>query len=942
MTRRQLYAIFYSCFLALPPLSAESLYYAVDLSDLEISRTPLPKTSPLEEPARKMSHRRQRERERFMQPYAQGAGSEEIYFAADQGTQGSPWRVRWSLSQNIARTRVLIRAAAKGPVTGTLFLPKGDWAGMVPYTFRVSGPFEDQKAAKKAFFQAKEEHYARLLRQDLPGGAWLRHQHTQAQRMGGADEMDIATPAAERRRESELRRTFSLFSGGRALSENLQLDRRLRVTTDLEATVSLDSLEGITVAEIDWQPIVEGLMPKRDPLAALIPADQHAIFFPSFTSMTELLDEVRAQGTPILRLLDPRSEDALTQQRYEKQLCLPLDQWARLMGPALIESIAMTGSDPYLRTGSDVALLFESTRPGILRTSILAQYGRAHESAPESQMVTGRLLDTDYVGLRSPDRSICSYLASLGRAVVVTNSLQQLKQVIRAHSGKVESVNQLDEYTFFRDRYKRDEPETALLVISDATIRRWCGARWRIGASRRIRAAAAMARLQATHLDAFVKGLQVSTSLRADVPSPFGQLSLSAEGVTSDIYGTLAFQTPIAELAFAQVTPTEAQAYRRYRDRYQRNWRQFFDPIAIRFHIDGQADGRLALDCTVRPLIAASEYNRYIEVTGNGNLTPKAGDPHPESLAQIIATLDRNAPQMRLFGNLAGLMAPGLRANPLGWLGDWVTVYADEDPFWAEFAAARDHDPDSQADAFVEENIHRLPVALQVDVSNPLKLTGFLVALRAFVEQTAPNMTTWETLTHQEQAYVRIRPAQRVRGQSDMLQELALYYAVSPDGLILSLNETLIQKFLDRKLGKSEQGNPSLAGPDWLGQNVALRVAGRGIDLLQALFDQDVRALLRARSWGNLIILNEWQRRYRDMAPLAVHERYWQTRLVCPGGGDYVWNEEFKTLESTVFGCPGRPKQPASLSTPLTRIKQLGMGLTFEDNGLRAKAELTR
>ena len=287
-------------------------------------------------------------------------------------------------------------------------------------------------------------------------------------------------------------------------------------------------------------------------------------------------------------------------------------------------------------------------------------------------------------------------------------------------------------------------------------------------------------------------------------------------------------------------------------------------------------------------------------------------------------------------------MAPGLRANPLGWLGDWVTVYADEDPFWAEFAAARDHDPDSQADAFVEENIHRLPVALQVDVGNPLKLTGFLVALRAFVEQTAPNMATWETMTHQEQAYVRIRPAQRVRGQSDMLQELALYYAVSPDGLILSLNETLIQKFLDRKLGKSEQGNPSLAGPDWLGQNMALRVAGRGIDLLQALFDQDVRALLRARSWGNLIILNEWQRRYRDMAPLAVHERYWQTRLVCPGGGDYVWNEEFKTLESTVFGCPGRPKQPASLSTPLTRIKQLGMGLTFEDNGLRAKAGLTR
>ena len=161
-----------------------------------------------------------------------------------------------------------------------------------------------------------------------------------------------------------------------------------------------------------------------------------------------------------------------------------------------------------------------------------------------------------------------------------------------------------------------------------------------------------------------------------------------------------------------------------------------------------------------------------------------------------------------------------------------MTVYADEDPFWAEFAAVRDHDPDSLTETFVEENVHRLPVALQVDVSNPLKLTGFLVALRAFVEQTAPNMTTWEVLTHQEQAYVRIRPAEGVRAQSDLLQALALYYAVSPDGLILSLNETLIEKFLDRKGEKNAQRDPSLAGPDWLGQNMAVRVEGRGIYLL--------------------------------------------------------------------------------------------------------------
>ena len=128
----------------------------------------------------------------------------------------------------------------------------------------------------------------------------------------------------------------------------------------------------------------------------------------------------------------------------------------------------------------------------------------------------------------------------------------------------------------------------------------------------------------------------------------------------------------------------------------------------------------------------------------------------------------------------------------------------------------------------------------------------------------------------------------------------------------------------------------------WSGGKPAEYRGVSGSDQRMSLFDQDLSTLPRARSWGNLMILNEWHWRYGDTAPMAVHEQYWQTRLVCPGGGDYVWNEEFKTMESTVFGCPARPKQPASLATPLTKIKQLGMGLTFEDNGLRAKVELTR
>ena len=82
-------------------------------------------------------------------------------------------------------------------------------------------------------------------------------------------------------RPGELQDTYALFSGGRAVSESLQLDRVTPATNKAEdANVNLADLTGITVAEIDWKPLIKDLKPALDPLASIIPADQHAVLFP--------------------------------------------------------------------------------------------------------------------------------------------------------------------------------------------------------------------------------------------------------------------------------------------------------------------------------------------------------------------------------------------------------------------------------------------------------------------------------------------------------------------------------------------------------------------------------------------------------------------------------------------------------------------------------------
>src|SRR5260370_20427069 len=129
-----------------------------------------------------------------------------------------------------------------------------------------------------------------------------------------------------------------------------------------------------TLFRSDWKPLIKDLKPQPDPLAAYVPSDQHALFFPTFSAMTAMIDEADADGTPLLQLLEPRAEDANSRGRYQKQLCLELNEISRLLGPQVIGSVAFTGSAPYLLTGSDVGILFETKSPAVLKAFIAARH----------------------------------------------------------------------------------------------------------------------------------------------------------------------------------------------------------------------------------------------------------------------------------------------------------------------------------------------------------------------------------------------------------------------------------------------------------------------------------------------------------------------------------------------------------------------------------------
>jgi len=96
-------------------------------------------------------------------------------------------------------------------------------------------------------------------------------------------------------------------------------------------------------------------------------------------------------------------------------------------------------------------------------------------------------------------------------------------------------------------------------------------------------------------------------------------MRLASTGVVSSVLGSLDFQTRSPKSRWTRVTPSEAEAYRVWREGYERNWRWAFDPIGLRIGLGGK---KVAADLTVMPLIAGSEYRQMLSVTQGGKIQP--------------------------------------------------------------------------------------------------------------------------------------------------------------------------------------------------------------------------------------------------------------------------------------------------------------------------------
>ncbi len=818
--------------------------------------------------------------------------------------------------------RVAVSAPRGLPVRGLLLLPGDDGqseAVRIPF---LIDPDSTESVEQEAIRPVVESHYGRLARISPVGQPWFRLRIRQA-----GEEADGNRELPRRSGHAPWEESFAFFSGGRAISENLALaDIDLWLPKPEEPTLPLSGLRGITVEEVDWAELAPDDPPATDPLARLIPADQHALFFEPPSAFADFVRRWEKEGLPMLQSLDPVSVPPGLGERYLRQLGVSLDALGAWAEAGWIDSLALTGGDPFFAGGTDVALLIESGHPRKLIASLQAEY--AGTAAREKGVA---LTETGETGgsLRLTGSGRRALAWQEEGAVILANADRQRDLISQTGGGKTAALADTGEYRFFRTRYPvgGDGGPGVFLLLSDETIRRWCGPEWRIGASRRLRAAAVLRDLTARQLDGKDRAGQLPETDPA-LADWLGGVEWTPQGPLSGRYHREGFLTPVGELGVDSVTEAEAAAYQRWRDVYESGWEEVFDPIAIRFDLTPDS---LKFDLTVMPLIASTAYGWLRELAGEAVIGPYAGDAgHGDAIARLTVAVDPNSEWMRMLSGWSQNLGGGLGANPFRWMEGTVSLYLDDDPFWRELAES------PEIDRFLQEHGTRLPAALHVESKDPIRLALFLTGLRNLIQETAPGTFRWETRSHAGHSYVAMVPTAGRgdrRGGGEMLE---IYYAARPDAFVLSLREDVVQRSLERF---AEETTGKAAGAKGLGDHLTVELGETALALLRRTAGEVYTERLRQAAWAPIGLLNDWKARFPERDPVETLATLWHIDPVCPAGGDYVWNVRDKTHESTRLGHPWSPAGEVPLPDLLREAGRLRLGLTFEHDGLRAAGE---
>ncbi|MCL2624455.1 MAG: hypothetical protein FWD31_12405, partial [Planctomycetaceae bacterium] len=353
------------------------------------------------------------------------------------------------------------------------------------------------------------------------------------------------------------------------------------------------------------KPEARSLKPDIEPLAFHVPSHCFYIRFGSYSNFAWLQDTTKLWGGDMRNLIALRALDTRSGERLEQQLGLRQDALAKLFGDAVIDDVAVIGTDLFFDEGASFGLLFRAKSGTLLTADFNAKRRellRQHRSSGAVEQ-TLDVLGKKVSAITSPDHGIRTFYVAVDEYHLVTRSEQLARDFVAlhvpspdSHRAKPLSLGDLPEFQQARAIMPVEEKATIFLYFSRPYFYNITSPGYWIETQRRATAASDIELLRLAGMAAAAEGYgsragtgQWVHLLRAGgyVPPNFGPLPDGSDTVLAswkDIRNTLRGHrgsfVPIADMLPVQVTEAEYRAYQLMCRDFFENWGDL-DPVVV-------------------------------------------------------------------------------------------------------------------------------------------------------------------------------------------------------------------------------------------------------------------------------------------------------------------------------------------------------------------------
>jgi hypothetical protein len=729
------------------------------------------------------------------------------------------------------------------------------------------------------------------------------------------------------RDDGDLSRLMETTTGLLSVQEALQHDRPLLLAASKDKrAVSIGKLSPPKLTAHPWDELLRTVpVPPPEPLAAAVPAEFWYLRASDLASLLASIDDLDAWGTPAANLLDRRIEERDLAARYETQLGILRTGLAKALGPEVVEIVALTGSDPYLREGSDLTAVFKVRHPKLFDAGLdamLAVHAKAHGAPPTTTVVYG---ETRIAVTVSPDGALRQHRASVGDLTVVSNSLAATRRVLDAIQGKTARLADEKDFRYLLAR-DQDQHLPLLLFLGDRFVAEVVGPRQKIlEARRQIAAAELMTPGFAALLYGWVFGkspatldeLLSSKLLRKeelkhvnDAPIEWrpGKPAQSSWGTPSSL-------APLVELPPPDtVSESERAAYDHFSRTYQTYWSRYVDPTALRLAPRLDSTSEITADLRVMPLIDGSDYRELVEMAGDARVSTSPLEAGVRAIVGIGAT----AKVRRELASIASA-ALGRHAFQLDFLGDWAMAgIADRTRLASvvkrlrvDLPEAPESEPIQRIDEIAEAA--RIPAYAAVEIRSPAGAALALAAIRKMADETLHGMLTWGDIgTEHGTTLFRVAVGQPRENASDDRTEPEIFYALTDKAFLASLDQEVLRSLVaDQAEGRgpvAENGRPKTDAAQFVFDLKARCAGGLATVLGWLLSEQVVRASRNGRTEAEALLRGAPELARDGTAMRALSLAYFGAVSTPPHGGSYTLGAD--GVRDPVLGSASSPSWP--------------------------------